>query len=371
MNFTQSDEDRQLRASVRSLLTDKSSETAVRAAVDAGGAYDAGLWSTMAEHLGLVGLTVPEQSGGVGGTEVEVGLVLRELGRAMTVSPYFATAVLGVQCLLRCGQADIVGDLLSRAAAGDLTIALAYRESTHEPGVGPIHATAACEDGTWRVTGTKRFVIDGCTAGLLLVLADAPDGMRLFTVDPSQEGVERTPELTLDPTRPLAQLELKAVKAVPVGAAGEGESVVEAALDRGRLALASEQAGVARRALEIAVDYAKVREQFGRPIGSFQAVKHMCADMLVDVESAEAAADYGLVLAARDDVDVPVLAPLIAATCSEAAVAVTKNAVQVLGGIGFTWEHPMHFYLKRAKSSALLLGQPSVQREVFMTKMGL
>ncbi|NGO09754.1 acyl-CoA dehydrogenase, partial [Streptomyces sp. HC44] len=226
-------------------------------------------------------------------------------------------------------------------------------------------------EGGWRLTGRKSFVIDGTTADLVLVVARTVGGPSLFAVDSTAPGLTAEPMETLDATRAMARLTLDAVPATRVGADGAGGRIMAKVLDIASVGLAAEQAGGARRCLETAADYARTRHQFGRSIGSFQAVKHKCADMLVQVELAEAAAREAARLAAEGSPDFPVAAGVAHVACSRAYMFTAMENIQVHGGIGFTWEHPAHLYFRRAKSSQLLFGGPAVYHERLLDRLGI
>ncbi|NBV04006.1 MAG: acyl-CoA dehydrogenase, partial [Acidimicrobiia bacterium] len=221
------------------------------------------------------------------------------------------------------------------------------------------------------LTGTKSYVLDGHTADLIIVAARTAAGVSLFAVDGSATGLERTALATMDQTRKQARLEFSSTPATLIGADGAGWQVLETVLDLAAVGLAAEQVGGAQFVLEMAVQYAKDRVQFGRPIGSFQAIKHKCADMLLEVESAKSAAYYGLWCASEMNEELPSVASLAKAYCSEAYFHATAENIQIHGGIGFTWEHPAHLYFKRAKSSELLFGDPTYHREVLAKRIGI
>jgi alkylation response protein AidB-like acyl-CoA dehydrogenase len=220
------------------------------------------------------------------------------------------------------------------------------------------------------LNGHKSFVLDGGIADLVLTVALTPDGVGVFLVLGDADGLARTAQPTLDPTRRQARLDYTEVAGVPLGHP-DGWALVSQVLEVAAAGLAAEQVGVAGQALDMAVEYAKVRHQFGRPIGSFQAVKHMLADVLLKVESARAAAYFALLAADRGDADLPTVAHLVKAFCSEACLRATEDNIQVHGGIGFTWEHPAHLYLKRARTSQVLLGDPAYHRELLAQRIGL
>ena len=360
----------ELRRTVRSFLAQHSPESEVRRVMARDDGYDPALWSRLAD-MGLLGLAVPEEFGGSGYGWTEVAIVLEEAGRALLCAPYFSTVVLGVGVLLSSGDGRAQKEYLPSIAAGACRATLA---TTGDAGIGDEHSievSAVRTNGGWRLDGHAAHVIDGATADLLLVVAQTTDGPSLFAVAGTSAGVTRRHLPTLDLTRKQARVELAGTPAELVGAPGAGGGVVARALDLGAVGLAAEQVGGAAQALEMAVDYAMVRHQFGRPIGSFQAVKHLCADMLVEVEFARSAAYHAIWAADHDPEELPVAASLAKAYCSDAFTFVAGQNIQVHGGVGFTWEHPAHLYLKRAKTDQLLLGDPLHHRRVLARRIGL
>lgn len=327
-----------------------------------------GAWHELAE-MGLLGLLVPEQYGGAAAGLVEVGVVAEELGAALFPGPYLSTAVLAVNLLLALDDPAHNQAVLPGIAAGTTRVGVAFAEGgASRPPATP--ATAARGDETLLLTGEKRFVLDAGSAELLLVLAAAADGPGIFAVDPAGPGVTVEPLTTVDLDRRLYAVRFADAPGTLVGAAGSGVAAMTAALDRSAVALLGEQAGAARRAMQMARDYARTRFQFGRAIGSFQAVKHMCADMLLEAESAISAARH--VAAVTDDGSADWITDLALAQayCSDAFVFVGATNIQVHGGIGFTWEHPAHRYLRRARSDAQLFGSPAWHRERYLREIG-
>ncbi|MBW8819179.1 MAG: acyl-CoA/acyl-ACP dehydrogenase [Streptomyces sp.] len=368
MDFAFSQEHEQLRATVRAFLAQTSPESEVRRLMDDPAGFDPGVWRRMATELGLQGLAIPEEYGGAGCGMVEVGLVLEEMGRALLCAPYLSSAVLATTALIRCADEPVRKRLLPALADGRRigTFALTEDSDRWDRAGVALRATPAA-GGRWRLTGHKNFVLDGAAADFVLTVAAGPDGIGLFLVDGDAPGLTRAPLPTLDPTRRQARLEYRDVLASKVAhdGAGDGWALVAAVLDRAAVALAAEQIGVAAQALDTAVEYAKTRRQFGRPIGSFQAVKHLLADVSVEVESARAAAHFAMLSADGDDDDdgLSAVASLAKAFCSDACLTAALENVQVHGGIGFTWEHSAHLYLKRAKTSQLMFGDPAYHRE--------
>jgi alkylation response protein AidB-like acyl-CoA dehydrogenase len=333
--------------------------------------YDSSVWQQMAGQLGWQGLAIPERFGGSGYTFAEQAVIFEEMGRALLCSPYFATVALATTTLLATGDGPAQADYLPGIAGGETIATLAHTEPSGRWDMAGIAMTATADAGGWRLNGTKTFVLDGHTATLILTAARTPGGISLFAVDGSSDGLLRTPLSTMDQTRKLARLDFSGVPARILGEEGQGWDVISRVLDYAAVALAAEQVGGAQRCLESAVDYAKVRIQFGRPIGSFQAIKHKCADMLLEVESAKSAAYYAAWAAGEENDELPVAASLAKAYCSEAYFHTAAENIQIHGGIGFTWEHPAHLYFKRAKSSELLFGDPMYHRELLAQRIGL
>ena len=279
--------------------------------------------------------------------------------------------MLAAQTLLHSGDDAAKKELLPGIASGETIATLAFTEPNGKWDESGITATAAKAGDGWTIDGTKMFVLDGHTAGLIIVAAKTDAGVSLFTVTADASGLTRTPLSTMDQTRKQAKLEFSGTPASLLGTEGEGWNVLERVLDLAAVALAAEQVGGAQFVLEMAVQYAKDRVQFGRPIGSFQAIKHKCADMLLEVESAKSAAYYAGWCASELNDELPSVASLAKAYCSEAYFHATAENIQIHGGIGFTWEHPAHLYFKRAKSSELLFGDPTYHRELLAQRIGI
>ena len=371
MNFAFTDEQEQLREFVNSFLEEKSPEAAVREQMDTEQGFDPGVWAQMSEQMGLPALTIPEAYGGQGFTRVEQLVVLEEMGRALLCAPFFSSAVMAANTLLLCADEAAKHAHLPGIASGETRGTLAFTEQNGRWDEGGITMAASPPNGSWRLDGVKMYVLDGHTADLIIVAARTPGGVSLFTVDPDAAGLTRTALSTMDQTRKQAKLVFDGVEATLIGSEGEGWPVLEAVLDLAAVALAAEQVGGAQRCLDMSVEYAKVRVQFGRPIGSFQAIKHKCADMLLEVESAKSAAYYAGWCAAEMNDELPQVASLAKSYCSEAYFHAAAENIQIHGGIGFTWEHPAHLYFKRAKSSELLFGDPTYHRELLAQRIGL
>ncbi len=371
MNFAFSEEQEELRRIVRSFLEDKSPETEVRRLMETTEGFDTAVWSQMAEQLGLQGLIVPEEFGGSGYSYIELIVVLEEMGRALLCAPFFSTVALAANTLIHSGDDAAKAAHLPGIASGETIATLAFTEENGRWDESGITMEAAASGDGFTLSGTKMYVLDGHTANLILVAARTAKGVSLFAVDADAAGLTRTPLATMDQTRKQARLEFSNTPATLVGTEGEGWSVLERVLDLAAVALAAEQVGGAQQVLDMSVEYAKVRVQFGRPIGSFQAIKHKCADMLLEVESAKSAAYYAGWCAAELNDELPSVASLAKAYCSEAYFHATAENIQIHGGIGFTWEHPAHLYFKRAKSSELLFGDPVYHRELLAQRIGI
>ncbi len=371
MNFGFNEEQDELRRQVRRFLEEKSPETEVRRLMATTEGYDEGVWRQMAEQLGLQSMIIPESVGGAGFGYVELLVVLEEMGAALLCAPYFSTVALGTNALLCSGDDVAMKQWLPSIASGETIATLAITEDTGRWELDAVTTSAKKADGDWQLSGHKSFVLDGHTAGLILVGAKTEAGLSLFAVESSASGLTRTPLSTMDQTRKQARLEFDKTPATLVGTDGGAAAGLEKTLQLACVALAAEQVGGAQRVLDNAVDYAKNRLQFGRPIGSFQAIKHKCADMLLEVESAKSAAYYGAWAASTDDAELPLAASLAKSYCSEAYFHCAGENIQIHGGIGFTWEHHAHLYFKRAKSSELLLGDPAYHRELLAQRLGI
>src|SRR6266536_2032819 len=327
MNFAFSEEQEQLRDAVRKFMEAKSPSSEVRRLMETTEGYDPAVWTQMAQELGLQSLHIPEAHGGQGYSFVELGIVLEEMGRVLLCAPYFSTVVLAADAIMNAGTDAQQGELLPGIASGETIARLAS------------------------------------TSG--------EDGISFFAVDGDASGLTRTPLATMDQTRKQARLDFSDVAARPLGEPGAGWAALSKTLDQAAVGLSNEMVGGAQKVLEMAVDYAKVRVQFGRPIGSFQAIKHKCADMLLEVESAKSAAYYAAWAAAEDNEELPVVASLAKAYCSDAYFHAAAENIQIHGGIGFTWEHDAHLYFKRAKSSEILLGDATYHRELLAQRIGI
>jgi alkylation response protein AidB-like acyl-CoA dehydrogenase len=341
------------RQALRGFLDKVSPESEVRRLMDDPVGFDPAVWQRMAAELGLPGVAIPETYGGQGFGGPELRLVCEELGRVLYGGPYLATVAFGAELLLRLDDEQARAEWLPRIADGSLRVAVAL--------TGDLRAHSH------QISGTAAHVLDVPAAGLLLVVATTADGVDVFAVDPAAAGVQVEPSPVMDLTRRQAVVRFDAAGARRLGRPGQAAAIVDRVRDQAMVALAAEQAGGAARALELMVEHALTREQFGRPVGGFQAVKHLCAERLLDVESMRS-----LVLAVDDslgDGAFAVQARTVRSFCSEAYSRVTATAIQVHGGIGFTWEHPIGLYFKRAKSSELLFDGPATQREELIDRL--
>jgi alkylation response protein AidB-like acyl-CoA dehydrogenase len=320
-------------------------------------------------------MAIPEDYGGAGFGMLEVGMVLEEMGRALTPAPFLSSVVLGANAVLIGGTDQQKHRLLPGVASGERRLALATVDIDAGWDPDPAATIAATTATGWELNGAKSHVVDGLTADTLIVAAGVDsEQIDLFVVDAETEGVSRSPLATMDLTRKQASIEFTNVHLGPearLGASGSGSATLAALFDLAAVALAFDQLGGAQRCLEMSVDYAKERYQFGRPIGSFQAVKHKCADMLVAVEGARSAAYYAGWAAAMGDPDLPVAAAVAKAYCSDAYFDVAAETIQIHGGVGFTWEHDAHLYFKRAKTDQLLFGDAAIWRSKLAERVGL
>lgn len=385
MDFAFSPEQEELRHTVRQFLDKASPETEVRRVMATERGYDADVWHRMANELGLTGMAIPEGYGGAGAGFTELGIVAQEMGRALYCGPFLGTVILAAAALLESADDAAQRRWLPAIVAGELIATLALPgtlpggasggrpawEVTARPAQarGPGGQYPDPRDG-WVLDGTAGFVVDGHVADLILVAAAAPEGTSLFSVGGTAPGLTRTLRPAFDATRKHARLEFSGTPATLIGPAGGAAPALTRVFDLGCLALACEQVGVAERALDMARDYALLRTQFGRPVGSFQAVKHKLANVLLEVEAARSAAWYGLWAADCGRGELPVVASIAKATCSTAAYLATAENIQVHGGIGYTWEHPAHLYFRRATTSRMWLGDPAGHHERLLSELG-
>jgi alkylation response protein AidB-like acyl-CoA dehydrogenase len=371
MELVFSQEQEELRRSVRRFIEAKSPLSAVREQMESEIGYDADLWHQLADQLGVQSIAIPEEYGGAGFSFVDLAIVLEELGRGLVPSPFFASVVLAAYALLDAGDDAACRAYLPGIADGSRLATLAFTEDSGAWDLGSIAMSAVPDGAGWSLTGTKAYVVDGHVADLILVAARTPAGLSLFAVEAGAPGLTRVAVPTLDQTRRLARLVFEGTPARLVGTDGRAQATLARTLDRAAIALAAEQLGGAQAVLDMAVDYAKVRHQFDRPIGSFQAIKHKASEMLLRVESARSATYYGMWAVADEGEDVPIVASLVKAYCSEAYFHAAGENIQIHGGIGFTWEHDAHLYFKRAKSTQLFLGDGDYHRENLAERVGI
>lgn len=366
-----SDVEEDLRATLRGLLADRCPWNDVLARVDTDEPYDEPLWKAVAAELGLAGLLVPEDLGGAGATPREVGVALEELARAVAPVPFFASAVLATSALVASPAGPVRDDALRALGAGSRVATLAV-PATMSPGTDfPLSVTGAADGDRLLLTGAVTSVLAVDRADVFVVPVVVDGAPYLALVDGSATGFTRSALTALDATRPIGTLTLDGVSASVVASPGTAAEALHHALVVGAALLASEQLGVAERALEETIGYLKVRHQFGRPIGSYQALRHRAADLWADIAAARATARYAAAALTENSADAEVAASLAQAYCGDVAVHAAEECVQMHGGIGFTWEHPAHLYLKRAMSSALLLGTADRHRTHLGTLVGI
>ena len=371
MTLLNSAELEELRKPVRRFFTDKSPELEVRRLMASSEGYDPAVWRQMGSDLCLQGLMIPEQYGGAGYGLSTMSVVLEEMGRALLPAPFFATVVLAANALLLMDDDAARNDYLPGIASGETIATLALLEETARWDLNSIQMSATKTRYGYTLEGLKSFVLDGHVANLILVAARTGAELSLFAVEGDTPELVRTPLATMDQTRKQARLEFSGTPARLIGSAGRAEATLRKTLDLAAIALSAEAVGGAQKCLEMSVDYAKTRVQFGRPIGSFQAIKHKCANMLCEVELSRAAAYRAASASAADSEEAPIVASLAKAYCSEAYVHCATENIHIHGGIGFTWEHPAHLYYKRAKSSELLFGGPTYHRELLVQRLGI
>jgi len=347
-----SDVEEELRRSVRGVLADRADWTKVLARVETDERYDLALWRTLSDEMGLAGLPVTEDDGGAGASLRETAVVMEELGRAVAPVPFLGSAVLATVALSVAGAHDELTALASGARTGTLGVSFATAPGAAFP------AVVSADGG--RLTGSVTSVVDALPADLVVVPALAAGKPSLYVVDAAD--LQRTPVVSLDLTRPLCDLRFDGVAGREIATGEQAERAFHAALYAGAAMLASEQLGLAERCLEMSLDYTKSRYQFARPIGSYQALKHRMADLWAGLVQARAVARYAADCCARADDDIPVAVAVAGAFVSPLAVRAAEECVQMHGGIGFTWEHPAHLYLKRAKSTSIALGTADAHR---------
>jgi alkylation response protein AidB-like acyl-CoA dehydrogenase len=369
-----SDAERALSDSLQSLLADRGGVDKALARTESGQTYDDGLWRSVAADLGCAGLLIPERAGGAGASYREAAAAAEALAGSVAAVPFLGSAVVATAALLSVGSADAssasaraVADLLGQLADGEVTAALAIPFATAPGAAYPVTVRLSgtrpgdSANGISRLSGLVSGVADALPAGMLLVPADGvPHG--LYLVDMAAAGVAKRPVVSLDMTRQLCDLAFDDAPGRLIASGPVASRALEAALAAGAGVLASEQVGLAQRCLDMTVAYVKERRQFARPVGSFQGLKHRLADLWVAVTQARAASRYAAACLATGDPDAKVAVAMAKAYCSEVAVQAAQECVQMHGGIGFTWEHPAHLYLKRAKADSIAFGTPDAHR---------
>jgi alkylation response protein AidB-like acyl-CoA dehydrogenase len=369
MNFDFSDDQKQLRDEARKFLTEKSPPKAVRTVLDGKVAYDKELWKGLAE-MGFLGVAIPEEFGGAGAGHLELCVIAEEIGRALAPVPFSSTVYLAAEALLIAGSDAQKQKWLPKIASGEAIGTLALFEGKGNPSPKAIKLAAA----GGALNGVKKPVPDGAIADFAVVAARTGSSGRdadisLFLVDLKADGVEARELTNIDLTRGQAELTFKNAKAEPLGATGDGWSILSQVLDRAAVLMAFEQVGGADRSLEMGRDYALDRIAFGRPIGSFQAVKHMLADMYVSATLARSNCYYGAWALSTNAGELPEAAAAARISATQAFQHCSKNNIQVHGGMGFTWEFDCHMYYRRANAAALGLGSLSYWEDQLIDRM--
>jgi alkylation response protein AidB-like acyl-CoA dehydrogenase len=379
MDFKFNEEQEELRAMARAFLEESSGSEQVRKAMENEQGFDAALWEQMGAELGWPSVHIPEAYGGLGLGYVELVALQEIMGESLVCAPFFSTVCMAANAILCAGSEEQKQAHLPDIAEGATRGALACSGEAGGAEASDVTPTARREGDDFVLDGEHAFVLDGHTADLLVVAARAEGstgeaGIGLFLVPGDSAGLRRSPRPTMDQTRRLAKIEMSGLR-VPasalLGDEGAGWAPLEKTLQLAAIALAAEQVGGAQRCLDMSVQYAIEREQFGRPIGSFQAIKHKCADMMVKVESARSAVYYAACVANDQSEELAACASLSKAYCSDAYFQCAAEAIQIHGGVGFTWEYDVHLHFKRARSSEVFLGDPAHHREQVARQIGL
>jgi len=366
VNFSFSDDQVLLKNSVRAALEEHCKSAHVRAMAEDGKGYSDELWGEMGK-LGWLGLPFPEEHGGAGLGLVELAIVLEEMGRAAYPGPFFSTVVLGGLGLMLGGSAEQKDKWLPAIASGRARMTAALLEEHLDWDPASTTASATKSGSGWILSGVKRFVPWAHVADVILVPARSAEGLSLFLLDPKSVGVTLSPMKGIDLTNRWSEMRLDKVAVgaeAIMGQPGGAASVLESLLRRAAVCASAEMLGAARRCLDMSVEYVKVREQFGQPIGSFQAIRHRCAEMLLEAENAHAAVYYAAWALTAGAEDAAVASSICKSYVNEAARRVCGDAIQVHGGIGFTWEYDLHLYMKRAKALEPLYGDTEYHREL-------
>lgn len=371
MRFSFTDEQQEFRGIVRRFLQDKSPTSQVRRVMETEQGCDEDVWRQLAGELGLTAVHIPEAYGGQGFGVGELSIAVEEMGRSLLCAPYFSSTVLATTAILKAASEAQKLRLLPALAAGETRATLAVTEASGRWEIEATTTTATASAGKFVLEGDKSFVLDGHSADLLVVLARRPgsvggDGLSLFAVSGDSKGLARRPLEVMDPTRKLASVTFTGVEAELLGEEGAAADPLRQTLDIAAICLANEMIGGADRLREDAIEFANMRVQFGRPIASFQALKHKAADLLMNVELAKSAAYYAAAAVDEGDPEVPALASIAKAAASEAYMQAAIDGIQFHGGIGFTWDNDTQLWFKRAKSSEVFLGTPAWHRERLM-----
>jgi alkylation response protein AidB-like acyl-CoA dehydrogenase len=370
MNFGFNEEQELLRNTARKFFENECPSDTVRRLMETPEGINVALWKKLAEQ-GWLGLIYPEQYDGMGLGLVDLVVLMEEMGRAVAPGPYFSTVLLGGLAVLEAGSDAQKKEWLPRIASGDRRVALAWMEPSAQLGPAGVTLTAVEKAGKYTLSGTKLFVHDAHTADALVVAARTrpgagADGVSLFLVPKGTRGLEVTLLPTMDQTRKLCEVACADVTMgadALLGAAGTGWAPLARVLDRATVALCAEMCGGAQKVLDMTVEYAKIRQAFGRPIGSYQGVKHRAADMLVDVENSKSITYYAAWALDEGSPEAPLAVSMAKAYVSDAFRRVAAAGIQLHGGIGFTWEHDLHLYFKRAKGSEFTFGDATYHRE--------
>jgi alkylation response protein AidB-like acyl-CoA dehydrogenase len=370
MNFGFNEEQELLRNTARKFFENECPSDTVRKLMETPEGMSAELWKKLAEQ-GWLGLIFPEPYDGMALGLVDLVVLMEEMGRAVAPGPYFSTVLLGGLAILEAGSDAQKKEWLPKIAAGDKRVALAWMEPSAQLGPAGVTLTAAEKGGTYTLSGTKLFVHDAHTADALVVAARTrpgagPDGVSLFLLPKGTKGLAVTLLPTMDQTRKLCEVACSDVTVgtdALLGAAGAGWTPLSRVLDRATVALCAEMCGGAQKVLDMTVEYAKIRQAFGRPIGSYQGVKHRAADMLVDVENSKSITYYAAWALDENSPEAPLAVSMAKAYVSDAFRRVAAAGIQLHGGIGFTWEHDLHLYFKRAKGSEFTFGDATHHRE--------
>ncbi len=369
MNFGFNEEQDLLRSTARKFFENECASQVVRTLMETPEGVTPALWSKLAEQ-GWLGLTYPEAYDGMGLGLVDLVVLMEEMGRAVVPGPYFSAVLLGGGIILEAGSEAQKKEWLPKIAGGQARVTLAWMEPSAELGPDGITLAALQKGGTYTLSGTKLFVHDAHTADAIVVAArtgkSGADGISLFLVPKTAKGLTVTLLPTMDQTRKLCEVTLKDVSLgadARLGEIGGGWTALARVLDRATVALCAEMCGGAQKVLDMTVEYAKIRQAFGRPIGSYQGVKHKAADMLVDVENSKSITYYAAWAMDEGVPEGPLAVSMAKAYVSDAYRRVSANGIQLHGGIGFTWEHDLHLYFKRAKGSEFTFGDATFHRE--------